>query len=139
MQTRNIVAKKRRVVMEDKPNKKASADDISKLISRAQTHHHGDDQLNLSELGNKMVASGSAGEAFDNVAMQIDNIEDLLGAADAEHQKLKEEAEEVGAAESGARKEDMTGEHREKSEQAPKHVRQRSKHKCHQQIPDQEG
>ena len=94
----NSFKKRRKMVCQDKPLKKASQEDLSKLTKRVQMHHSAGSGsgLNFHDLGKQMVASGEAGDAFSHVGMQMDGVDGLLGgsSSEVEEEVDGEEAEE---------------------------------------------
>ena len=79
----NSIGKKRRIVCEEKGNKKAKAEDIENLVQRMQMNHSSGVGLDMEDLQSKMVAAGHGGQAFSAIGMGMGSVDDIFGANDA--------------------------------------------------------
>ena len=79
----NSIGKKRRIVCEEKGNKKAKAEDIENLVQRMQMNHSSGVGLDMEDLQSKMVAAGHGGQAFSAIDMGMGSVDDIFGANDA--------------------------------------------------------
>lgn len=96
----NAFKRSRKLVMEEKGNKNASQEEIDRLVKKAMTNHDATAQaIEAGDVTRRMVSSGSAGDAFAGVGMNMDDVTNLLPDAGANDEDDSEaEAQDEDAA-----------------------------------------